>query len=50
MCKCFEEELSVNVRACQQQSNDVDCGVYTVANVFNLLSGINISVKRIYDG
>ena len=47
MCKFFEEKLSVNVRACQQQSNGVDCGVYTVANAFHLLLGVNISAKKI---
>ena len=38
----------MNVQACQQQSNRVDWGVYTVANAFHLLSGVNISSKRIY--
>ena len=47
MCKFFEEKLSVNVRACQQQLNVVDCWVYTVANVFHLLLGVNISAKKI---
>ena len=47
--KFFEEELSVNVQACQQQSNRVRCGVYTVTNAFHLLSGVNISAKRIYE-
>ena len=32
---CFEEERSVNVWASKQQSNDVDCKVYPIANVFN---------------
>ena len=45
--KFYKEELSVNIRACQQQSNRVDCGVYTVVNAFHLLSGVNISAKRI---
>ena len=31
--KFLEEELSVNVRACQQQSNRIDCGAYTVGSV-----------------
>ena len=39
----------MNVQACQQQSNRVDCGVYTVANAFHLLSEVNISAKRIYE-
>ena len=47
MCKFFEEELSVNVQACQQQSHRVDCGFYTVVNAFHLVSGVNISAKRI---
>ena len=46
ICKFFEE-LSVDFQACQQQSNDVDCGVYAVANAFNLPSGVNISAKKI---
>ena len=39
------------IRACQQKSNRVDCRVYTVANIFHLLSwvNVNISVKRIYE-
>ena len=47
MYKFFEEKLSVNVRVCQQQSNHVGCGVYTVENKFHLLSEVNISTKRI---
>ena len=47
MYKFFEEELSVNVRACQQQSNRVDCGVSTLENAFYLLPEVNISRKRI---
>ena len=47
MCKFFEEKLSANVRACQQLLNNVDCGVYTVTNAFHLLSGVNISAKKI---
>ena len=39
----------MNVQACQQQSNRVDWGVYTVANAFHLLSGVNISSKRNYE-
>ena len=38
-----------NVRACQRQLNSVDCGFYTVANIFHLLSWINLSVKKIYE-
>ena len=48
MCKFFEEKLSANVRACQQLLNNVDCGVYTVANAFQLLSGVNLSAKKIW--
>ena len=47
MCKFFEEELSLNFRACQQQWNGVDCRIFIVANAFHLLSGLNLSVKRI---
>ena len=46
MYKCFIEEVNVNVWACKQQSNGVDCGVHRVANVFYLQSGVNISTKR----
>ena len=46
-CKFFEEILTVNVRASQQQLNGVDCGVYTVANACRLLLGVNITVKKI---
>ena len=38
-----------NVRAYQQQFNSVDCGVDTVANVFHLLSWVNISMRKIYE-
>ena len=30
--KCIGKELTVNVKACQQQTNGVDCGVFAVAN------------------
>ena len=30
--KCSGKELTVNVKACQQQTNGVDCGVFAVAN------------------
>ena len=43
--KFFEEELSVEFGACQQQSNDVDCRFYSVANVFHSPSAIHISTK-----
>ena len=43
--KFFEEELSVKFGACQQQSNDVDCRFYSVANVFHSPSAIHISTK-----
>ena len=43
------EYTSVNIRACQQQSNSLGCGVYTVKNAFHLLSGVNMSAKRIYE-
>ena len=49
MCKIckFFEELSVNIRACQQQSNGVECRVSAVPNAFHLLSEVNISAKKI---
>ena len=37
----------MDVRACQQQLNVAYCGVYAVANVFHLLSGVNIKAKKI---
>ena len=40
--KFFEEELSVEFGACQQQSNDVDCRFYSVANVQLTLVFTNI--------
>ena len=43
--KFFEEELSVEFGACQQQSNDVDYRFYSVANVFHSPSAIHISTK-----
>ena len=43
--KFFEEELSVKFGACQQQSNDVDCRFYSVANKFHSPSAIRISTK-----
>ena len=46
MCKFFDEKFSVNVRASQQQLNGVDCGVYTLANAFHLILGVNIGAKK----
>ena len=43
--KFFEEEISVEFGACQQQSNDVGCRFYSVANVFHSPSEIHISTK-----
>ena len=40
-------ELKINVRSCQQQTNGLDCGIYSVINAYYLLSGIDISNLRI---
>ena len=45
--KCFEEELSANVWACQQQSNGVDCGVLKIATVFHLLLVVNVRKENL---
>ena len=35
--KCSGKELTVNVKACQQQTNGIDCGVFDVTNMFILI-------------
>ena len=40
--KCSGKELTVNVKACQQQTNGADCGVFPVANLFHILTGADI--------
>ena len=45
--KCIGKELTVNVKACQQQTNGVDCGVFAVANLFHILTGADIGRTKI---
>ena len=45
--KCSAKELMVNVKACQQQTNDLDCGVFAVANLFHILTGADIGRTKI---
>ena len=47
MYKCFEEELNVNVWACQEQSNGVNCGVLTIADVFHLQLVVNMHKENL---
>ena len=39
MWKWLEEEISFNVRTCQQPSNVVDCEVYAVVNIVHVSLG-----------
>ena len=47
--KCSGKELIVNVKACQQQTKDVDCGVFPVANLFHILTGADIGRTKIWE-
>ena len=47
--KCNGKELTVNVKACKQQTNGVDCGVFAVANLFHILTGADIDRTKIQD-
>jgi len=37
--KCPTDKLVINAKPCQQQTNGVDCGIYTVAFAYFVLSG-----------
>ena len=45
--KTENSELEIDIRSCQQQKNGVDCGMSAVANVYYILSGIDVSNIRI---
>ena len=45
--KCSSKELTVNIKACQQQINGVDCGVFAVANMFHILTAVDIGRTKI---
>ena len=47
--KCNGKELTVNVKACKQQTNGDDCGVFAVANLFHILTGADIDRTNIQD-
>ena len=50
ICNIYKSEnslLQINIRPCQQQTNGVDCGIYTVANAFYILSGTDVSNIKI---
>ena len=40
--------MKVNVNACQQQTNVADCGVFAIANMFNILAGADIGRTKIF--
>ena len=44
--KCSGKELTVNVKACQQQTNGVDC-VFAAANMFHVSTGADIGRTKI---
>ena len=46
MYKCPEDEVVIKVHVCQQ-STAVDCGVYTVADAFYILSNVNITSRQL---
>ena len=37
--KCSGKELTIHKKACQQQTNGVDCGVFAVVNMFHISTG-----------
>ena len=43
------KELKVNVKACQQQANGVDYGVFAIANTFHVSAGADIGRKKIQE-
>ena len=45
--KCSDKELTVNVKACQQQTNGVGCVVFAVANLFHILTGADTGRTKI---
>ena len=45
--KCSGKELTVDVKACQQQTNYIDRGVFTVGNMFHILTGSDIGRTKI---
>ena len=45
--KCSGKELTVNVKACQQQTNEIDCCVFAVVNMFHILTGADIGRTKI---
>ena len=47
--KCNGKELTVNVKACKQQTNGDDRGVFAVANLFHILTGADIDRTNIQD-
>ena len=44
--KCSGKELTVDVKACQQQTNGADCGVFAVGKLFHILAGADIGRKK----
>ena len=45
--KCSGKESTVNEKACQQQTNGIDCGVFTVVNLLHILTGADIGTTKI---
>ena len=41
------KELTVNVKACQQQANGVDCGDFLIANMFHISTDADIGSTKI---
>ena len=39
--------LTINEKACQEQANGIDSGIFAVANMFHIVIGINIGRTKI---
>ena len=45
--KCSGKDLTVNMKACQQQTNGADCGVFAVGKLFHILASADIGRTKI---
>ena len=45
--KCSGKELTVNMKACQQQTNGADCGVFAVGKLFHILTSADMGKTKI---
>ena len=47
--KYSDKTLTINEKACQEQANGIDSGVFAVANMFHIVIGINIGRTKIWE-